>query len=197
MVRFVVALLVVGILVLIFWILEALFEGVLTLWPVDVTGLEVLVVALGETLVIPVIVLVGILAIPVTAMIIVVATNVFLVVCLTMQMATLVAAIIASIALIRKIANLVIIALCHLVAEFAFHTKLNLLLTLLCEQAVGHLQVVDVVEILGNDLKCFVAEASSALEVPGVVLLMKRHIKPLNLECVVGRGHVSRRKGFG
>ncbi len=54
MVRFVVALLVVGILVLIFWILEALFEGVLTLWPVDVTGLEVLVVALGETLVIPV-----------------------------------------------------------------------------------------------------------------------------------------------
>ena len=54
MVRFIVALLVVGILVLIFWILEALFEGVLTLWPMDVTG----VVALGETLAIPVVALV-------------------------------------------------------------------------------------------------------------------------------------------
>ena len=186
-----------GILVLIFWILEALFEGVLTLWPVDVTGLEVLVVALKETLVIPVVALVGTLANPVTAMIFVVATNVFLVVCSTMRMAMLVTAIVASVMLIHKIANLVVVALHHLMAEFAFCAKLDLLLTLLCEQAIGHLGVVDVVELLGNGLKCFVAEASSALEVPGAVLLMKRHIKPLNLECIVGRMHVSCRKGFG
>ena len=105
--RFIVALLVVGILVLIFWILEALFEGVLTLRPVDVTGLslEGLVIALRETLAIPVIALVAALVIPV-----VVLVGVFLIVCSTMRMATLVAAIVASIALICKIANLVIVA---------------------------------------------------------------------------------------
>ncbi len=54
-------------------------------------------------------------------------------------MATLVAAIVVSVALIRKIANLVVVALRHLVAEFAFLVKLDLLLTLLREQAVGHL----------------------------------------------------------
>jgi hypothetical protein len=59
------------------------------------------------------------------------------------------------------------------VAEFAFGAKLNLLLTLICEQAVDHLQVVDVVEILGDGLNGFIAEAFSALEVPGVVLLVK------------------------
>ncbi len=132
-----------------------------------------------------------------TAMIVMVARNVFLVVCLTMRIAMLVAAIVASVVLIRKIANLVVVALHHLVAEFVFHAKLDLLLTLLCKRANSHLRVVDVVEILGDGLECFVAESSSALEVPGAVLLMKRHIKPLNLECVVGRGHVSRRKGFG
>ena len=58
-------------------------------------------------------------------------------------------------------------------AEFAFCAKLDLLLTLLREQAVGHLGVVDVVELLSNGLKSFVAEALSALEVQGAVLLMK------------------------
>ena len=111
-------------------------------------------------------------------------------------MATLLVAIVASVALIRKIANLVVVALRHLVAEFVFCTKLDLLLTLLRERAVGHLQVVDVVEILGDGLECFVAEASSALEVPGAVLLMKGRVEPLNFECVVGRGHVPHRKGF-
>ncbi len=48
-------------------------------------------------------------------------------------MATLLAAIVASVALIYKIANLLVVALCHLVAEFAFRAKLDLLLTLLRE----------------------------------------------------------------
>ena len=104
---------------------------------------------------------------------------------------------VASVALICKIANLVIVVLPHLMAKFTFCAKLDLLLTLLREQAVGHLQIVDVVEILGNGFECFVAEALSALEVPGAVLLMKRHVEPLNFECVVGRGHVPHRKGFG
>ena len=114
-------------------------------------------------------------------------------------MATLLVVIVASVALIRKIVNLVVVALCHrhLVAEFAFRTKLDLFLMLLCEQAVGHLQVVDVVEILGDSLEYFVAEASSALEVPGAILLMKQHVEPLNFECVIGHGHVPRQKGFG
>ncbi len=43
-------------------------------------------------------------------------------------------------------ANLIVIALRHLVAEFALHTKLNLLLSLLRERAISHLRVVDVVK---------------------------------------------------
>ena len=77
-----------------------------------------------------------------------------------------------------------------------FCAKLDLFLALLCEQAVDHLQIEDVVEILGNSCECLVAEASSALEVTGAVLLVERHVEPLNFECVVGRGHVAGRKGF-
>ena len=75
--RFVCPLLVIGILVLILRICEALFERVLALQPVEVSGLEGLVVALGETLAVLGVTLVGMI---VTAMIVVVATNVFLVV---------------------------------------------------------------------------------------------------------------------
>ena len=122
-VRFVVAHLVVGILVLIFRILEALFEGVLTLRSMDVTGLslEGLIVPLRETLAIPVVAFVGTLVIPVVSIV-----GLLFVVCLTMRMAALVAAIVASVALIRKITNLVLIALHHLVAEFAVCVKLDL-----------------------------------------------------------------------
>ena len=71
MVRFVVALLVIGILVLIFWILEALVKRMLTLRPVDVAGLslEGLVIALRETLAITVVVLVVALVIPAVALV--------------------------------------------------------------------------------------------------------------------------------
>ena len=159
----------------------------LTLRPVDVAGLslEGLVFALGETLAVPVIVPVVTLVIPVVAHV-----GTPLVECLAMQMAMLVAAIVASIALVRKMANLVVVALRHLVSEFAFCAKLDLLLTLLCEQTVSHLQIEDVVKILGNSRKCLVAEALSTLEVPSAVLLVERHVGPLNFECVVGCGHV-------
>jgi hypothetical protein len=76
-VRFVVALL-----VLFFWILEALFEGVLTLWSVGMARLsfeEGLVIALGETLAIPVVALVVALVVPVVALV-----GATLVVCSTM-----------------------------------------------------------------------------------------------------------------
>ncbi len=95
-----------------------------------------------------------------------------------------------------QMANFVVIVLCHLVAEFALRTKLDLLLSLLRERAIGHLRVVDVVEILADSQKCLVAEASSNLEVPVAVLQMKGRIKPLDLECLVGRRHVAGRKGF-
>ena len=62
-----------------------------------------------------------------------------LVVVLTMHIAMLVAVIVVPVALICKVVNLVVIALCHFVAEFVFGAKLDLLLTLLCEPAVGHL----------------------------------------------------------
>ncbi len=114
----------------------------------------------------------------------------------TMRVAMLVAAIVVSIALIRKMANFVVIALHHLVAEFALRMKLDLLLLLLCERAIGHLRVVDVVEVLADGRECLVTETSSTLEVPIAVLLMKGHIKPLDLECIVGRRHVAGRKGF-
>ena len=133
-VHFVCALLVLELL----WIFEALVKRVLTLRPVDVTGLslEGLVITLGETLAVLVVTFVGMI---VTAMVIVDTTNVFLVVILMMRIALLVAMIVASVALIRKVVNLVVIALCHFVAEFVFGAKLDLLLTLLCEPAVGHL----------------------------------------------------------
>ena len=122
-VRFVCVFLVVELLVPILWIFEALVERVLTLWPVEVTGLslEGLVVALGETLAVLVVMFVGMI---VTVMVVVVATSVFFVLILTMRIASLVAAIVASVALICKIANLVVIAFCHFVAEFAFGAKL-------------------------------------------------------------------------
>ncbi len=80
--------------------------------------------------------------------------------------------------------------------EFAFCAKLDLLLKLLCEQAVGHLQIEDVVQILGDSRECLIPEESSALEVPGAVLLVEQHVGPLNFECAVGCGHVPGQKGF-
>ncbi len=94
----------------------------------DVAGLSLkgLVFALGESLVGPVVV-------PVVTLVLVVAlVGATLVKGSMMRVATLVAAIVASVALVRKMANLVIVALHHLVAEFEFCAKLNLLLTLLC-----------------------------------------------------------------
>ncbi len=96
------------------------------------TGLEGLVVVLGETAAVLVITLVGMIL---TTMIVVFATNVFLVVVSKMRIATLVVAIVAPVALIRKVANFVVVALHHFVVEFAFGTKLDLFFMLLSEQA--------------------------------------------------------------
>jgi hypothetical protein len=179
--RFVAALFIVEILVLIFWILGSLVVRMLTLRLVNVAELSLkgLVFALGESLVVPVIAPVVTLVIPVVALV-----RATLVKCSTMRVATLVAAIVASVALVRKMANLVVVALQHLVSEFAFCAKLDL-------------QIEDVVKILGNSCKFLVEEALSALEVPSTVLLVERHVEPLNFECVVVRGHVPGRKGFG
>ncbi len=109
MVHFVAVLFIVEILVSIFWILGALVVRMLTLRPMNVAGLslEGLVFMLGEALVVPVLVPVGAtLVIPVIALV-----GVTLVKCLTMRVATLVAAIVKSVALVRKMVNLVIVAL--------------------------------------------------------------------------------------
>ena len=79
-VHFVHVLLVIGLLVLILWIFEALFEGVLNIWPVEVTGLEGLVVTLRETLVDLFVVMLVAIMIAVIAM---VTTIAFCVVALT------------------------------------------------------------------------------------------------------------------
>ena len=189
-----VAIFVVEVLVLIFWVFEALVEGMLALRPVDVTGLSLkgLVLSLGGRLVVP-----AVVALEVATLVpVVVLVEATLVEGSTMRVATILVALFASIALIRKMANLVVVALCHLVVMFAIGTKLDLFLSLLGERAIGHLQVVDVVEVLADGRECLVAETSSALEVPIAVLLVERHVKPLNFECVVGPRHVAGRKGF-
>ena len=88
----------------------------LTLRPVDVAGLSLkgLVFALGESLVVPVVTPVVTL-VPVVALV-----GATLVEGLTMRVATLMAVIIVSVALVCKMANLVVVALNHLEAEFAF-----------------------------------------------------------------------------
>jgi hypothetical protein len=171
----------------------ALVVRMLTLWPMNVAGLSLkgLVLLLGGSLVGPVVAPEGAILVPVIALV-----GATLVEGSTMRVALLVAVIVVSVALIREMANLVIVVLRHLVAEFALRTKLNLLLLLLRERAVGHLQVVDVVKILTDSRECLLAEALSTLEVPVAVLQMKGHVKPLDLECVVGRRHVASRKGF-
>ncbi len=62
-------------------------------------------------------------------------------------------------------------------SEFGFCAKLDLFLTLLREQAISHLRIEEVVEILGDSNECLVAKALSALEVPGAVLLVERHVE--------------------
>ncbi len=91
---------------MIFWILGAVVKRMMTLRPVDVAGLshEGLVFALGETLAVPVDVAVVTLVNPVVTLV-----GATLVECLMMRMATLVAAIVASVALVRKMANLVLV----------------------------------------------------------------------------------------
>ena len=138
-----------------------------------------------------------VLVVIMTVVIAVVATDVLLVVVSMIHIFALVVAIVVPVTLIRKVANLVFVALHQFVAEFAFGTKLDLLLMLLREQTVSHLRVKNILEVLGNGLKFFVAEALSTLEVPCTVLLVEQHIEPLNFECVVGRGHAPHRKGFG
>ncbi len=103
--RFVVALFVEEILVLISWIFVALVVQMLTLWPMNVAGLslKVLVLLLGRRLVGPVVVLEGAIPIPVVALV-----GATLVEGSTMRMAMLVAAIVVSIALICKMANLLL-----------------------------------------------------------------------------------------
>ena len=82
-------------------------------------------------------------------------------------------------------------------AEFVFGAKLDLFLTLLCEQAISHLKAKNMHEVLGNGLLFFVAEAPSTLEVPRLVLLVERQTETLNSEYAIGLGDVPRRKGFG
>ena len=134
--RFVAALFIREILVLISCIFVALVKRMLTLRPIDVAGLslEGLVLALGGSLVGPVVAPVGAILVPVLALV-----GATLVESSTMRVATLVAAIVVSVALIREMANLVVVALRHLVVEFVLCTKLDLPLTLLREGAVGHL----------------------------------------------------------
>ncbi len=96
--------------------------------------LKALTSRLGGVFVGPVVTPVGVTLVPVVALV-----GATLVEGSTMRMATLVAAIVVSVALIREMANFVVLALRHLVAEFALRTKLDLLLVLLCEGAVGHL----------------------------------------------------------
>ncbi len=113
------------------------------------TGFEGFVVTPGETLAVSVVMLVVMI---VTVMIVVVRTNVLLVV-VTMCIAMLVVAIVVPVALIRKVVNLVVVALCHFVAEFGFSAKLDLFLTLLYEQAVGYLRIEDILEVLDGGLE--------------------------------------------
>ena len=115
--RFVRTFFVVGFLVLILGILETLFESVLALWPMEVTGLGSLVIALGGTLVVLFVVA---LVVIVTAVVTVVATN-RLVIVSTMGMTALVAVILP---LAPVVANLVLIVFCQSVAEFALAQNL-------------------------------------------------------------------------
>ena len=87
-VHFIHALLDVGLLVLILWIFGALFESVLALRPMEVTGLEGLVVALGLGGTLVDLFVVALVAI-VIAVIAMVATNVLLVVALRIRIAAL------------------------------------------------------------------------------------------------------------
>ena len=182
------------VLVLIFRVFEALVEGMLALRPMDVAGrsLENLVLSLGGRLVVP-----AVVALEVATLVPVVApVRATLVEDSTMRVAPLLVTLLASIALIREVANLVVVALRHVMAEFALGAKLDLFLSLLGERAVGHLRIVDRVEVLADGRECLVTETSSALEVPVAVLLVERHIKPLDLECVVWPRHVAGRESF-
>ena len=120
MVRFVAALFIVEILVLIFWSFGALVERMLTLLPVDVAGLslEVLIFALGETLVVPVVMPAVTLVIPVVTLV-----EATLVKRSTVQVATLVAAIVASVALVCKMVNLVVVRILRK-TQFVSHASL-------------------------------------------------------------------------
>ena len=151
----------VGFLVLILGILVTLLESVLALRHLEVTGLEGLVVALGGTLVVLFIVT---CAVVVATVVPVVATDGLVVVSM-MRMTAFMAAILAPVTMIHVVAKLLLLALHKHVTEFAPGSKLDLLLTLLCKQAIGHLQVKHILEILGNGLEFLVDEASSALKV--------------------------------
>jgi hypothetical protein len=96
------------------------------------------------------------LVVIVTMVVAVVATDGPVIV-LMMRMAVLVAAILAPVAMIHVVAKLVLIALIQSVEEFAFSVRLNLCLTLLCERVVGHLQVKNILKVLVNGLKFFIA----------------------------------------
>ena len=118
------------------------------LWAVEVTGLEGIVLALEGTFVVLFVVA---LVVVVTATVAVVTTN-GLVLVSTMCMTVLVAAILTHVALVCVVAKLVLIELCQSVAEFASGAKLNLLM-LLHEQAIRHLLVKNILEVLGNGLE--------------------------------------------
>ncbi len=115
-------------LVLIFRILVTLFESVLTLWHVEVTGLEGLVAALGGTLVV---LLVVVLVVAVAAT--VAAVAILGLVVSMVRMIAFVAAIFVLIVMPCVILQLLLVALLEHVAEFVFCAKLNLPLALLCK----------------------------------------------------------------
>ena len=140
---------IIGFLVLILGILVTLLKSVLALWPMEVTGLEGLVLALGRTLVVMFIV---VLAVVVAAAVAIVATDGLALVSM-MRMTVFMAAILAPVIMICIVAKLLLVALCKRVTEFVLGSILDLLLALLHERAVGHLQVKNILEILGNGLK--------------------------------------------
>jgi hypothetical protein len=163
-------------LVLIFWILVALFEGVITLWSVRGAGLECLVTMIRRNLVL----LFLFAFVVIVAAVAVVATLplvVLMIVCLVMP-AT---AAVTSMTLFHDTMDLLLIMLLEGVAKLAFFAKLDLALTFLCKGAIGYLGVEDILKVFCNRLKCLIAKVSSTLNVLCAILRVERHVEPLKL----------------
>jgi hypothetical protein len=163
-------------LVLIFGVLVALFEGMIALWSVHRAWLECLVTAIRRSLV-----LLFLLTLVVVVAMIAVVRILPLVVMLIIRLALPAVATITPVTLFCDTMDLFIVSHPERLMQQRFRVMLNLTLAFLCKGAICHLQFKNVLKVFCGRLKRLVTKTLPILNILCTILRVEGHLEPLEL----------------